>query len=61
MRTSIQGRWVMDSSNIAMTGQLKPKGMISSIIRLDEVVERGFKALLEHRDRHCKILVDVQS
>ena len=51
----------MDSSNIAMTGQLKPKGMISSIIRLDEVVERGFKALLEHRDRHCKILVDVQS
>lgn len=33
--------------------------MISSKIRLDETVEKGFKALVEERDRHCKILVDL--
>lgn len=35
--------------------------MITSRITLDEVVDKGFKALLEHRDEHCKILVDVQA
>lgn len=35
--------------------------MITSHITLDEVVEKGFQALLEHRDEHCKILVDVQA
>lgn len=35
--------------------------MITSRITLDEVVDKGFKALLEHRDKHCKILVDVQA
>lgn len=42
-------------------GQLKPDGMITSRIALDEVVDKGFKALLEHRDQHCKILVGVQA
>ena len=50
----------MVSSN-CLTGQLKPEGMITSRITLDEVVDKGFKALLEHRDEHCKILVDVQA
>lgn len=44
-----------------MIGQLKPERMITSRIALDEVVDKGFKALLEHRDEHCKILVDVQA
>jgi len=35
--------------------------MITSRITLDEVVEKGFEALLKHRDQHCKIVVDVQA
>lgn len=35
--------------------------MITSRVALDEVVDKGFKALLEHRDEHCKIVVDVQA
>ncbi|PLB55880.1 GroES-like protein [Aspergillus steynii IBT 23096] len=42
-------------------GQLNPREMITSKIRLEDVVEKGFKALVEDRDRHCKILVDVQA
>ncbi|KAJ5661356.1 uncharacterized protein N7484_000728 [Penicillium longicatenatum] len=51
----------LDTIRAVNDGLLKPEGMISSRIRLDEVVEKGFKALLEHRDEHCKILVDVQA
>ncbi|KAL5338322.1 chaperonin 10-like protein [Aspergillus crustosus] len=42
-------------------GQLKPEGMISDKIGLGDVVEKGFKTLLEDRDKHCKILVDPQA
>ncbi|KAI2865405.1 hypothetical protein CBS12448_2035 [Aspergillus niger] len=42
-------------------GQLKPERMVTSKIRLDEVVEKGFQALVDDRDSHCKILVDVQA
>ncbi|KAJ5772928.1 hypothetical protein N7457_007824 [Penicillium paradoxum] len=42
-------------------GQLKPDEMVTSTIKLSEVVEKGFKALIEHRDQHCKILVDMQN
>ncbi|OJJ44979.1 hypothetical protein ASPZODRAFT_17889 [Penicilliopsis zonata CBS 506.65] len=42
-------------------GQLKPEKMITNKIKLDDVVEKGFEALVEHKDRHCKILVDVQA
>lgn len=42
-------------------GKLKPDKMVTSTITLSEVVEKGFKALVEHRDQHCKILVDVQN
>ncbi|OQD79036.1 hypothetical protein PENANT_c065G11578 [Penicillium antarcticum] len=42
-------------------GHLNPEAMITARVPLDEVVEKGFNALLEHRDRHCKILVEVQS
>ncbi|KAJ6133850.1 hypothetical protein N7523_000172 [Penicillium sp. IBT 18751x] len=51
----------LDTIRAVNYGQLKPEGMITSCITLDEVVEKGFKALLEHRDEHCKILVDVQA
>lgn len=43
-------------------GQLQPEGMITGKIKLDEVVEKGFKALLgSERNHHCKLLVDVQT
>ena len=42
-------------------GQLNPEKMITSKIKLDEVVEKGFQALVNDRDSHCKILVDVQA
>lgn len=42
-------------------GQLKPEKMVTSKIKLDEVVEKGFQALVNDRDSHCKILVDVQA
>ncbi|GFF94031.1 probable diacetyl reductase [(R)-acetoin forming] 2 [Aspergillus lentulus] len=42
-------------------GQLKPEGMITAKVTMDEVVEKGFKTLLEDRGEHCKILVDVQA
>ena len=43
-------------------GQLKPEGMITEKVKLDEVVEKGFKVLLgSERNDHCKILVDVQA
>ena len=35
--------------------------MITAKVKLDEVVEHGFKTLLGDRDKHCKILVDVQA
>ncbi|CAG7959821.1 unnamed protein product [Penicillium nalgiovense] len=38
-------------------GQLNPDKMVTSKITLGEVVEKGFKPLLENRDEHCKILV----
>ncbi|KAJ6003498.1 hypothetical protein N7451_006045 [Penicillium sp. IBT 35674x] len=51
----------LDTIRAVNDGQLRPEGMITSRITLDEVVEKGFKTLLEHKDEHCKILVDVQA
>ena len=38
---------------------IKPAGMITAKIKMDEVVEKGFFALTEDKDNHVKILVDV--
>lgn len=35
--------------------------MITSTIRMDEVVEKGFEALIHERDKHVKILVDISA
>lgn len=42
-------------------GQLNPERMITSKIKLDEVVEKGLKALVGQKESHCKILVDMQA
>ena len=33
--------------------------MITAKIRMDEVVEKGFNALVNDKDSHVKILVDI--
>lgn len=40
-------------------GALKPEGMITRKIKLDEIEDKGFKALIEDKDNHVKILVEV--
>ncbi|KAJ5098177.1 hypothetical protein N7532_005178 [Penicillium argentinense] len=41
------------------SGKIQPRPMITSKIGLDEVAEKGFKALINERDKHVKILVDI--
>ncbi|KIW82049.1 chlorophyll synthesis pathway protein BchC [Fonsecaea pedrosoi CBS 271.37] len=41
------------------TGAMKPAGMITKTIKLDQVAEEGFKTLIEDKENHVKILVDV--
>ncbi|OQE32423.1 hypothetical protein PENFLA_c001G07341 [Penicillium flavigenum] len=43
------------------SGGIQPRPMITSKIRLEDVDERGFKALIEERDKHVKILVDISA
>ena len=40
-------------------GSMKPSGMITGRIRLDEVEEKGFKTLINDKDNQVKILVEV--
>lgn len=42
-------------------GGIQPRPMITSKIRMDDVDARGFKALIEERDKHVKILVDISA
>ncbi|PYH91722.1 alcohol dehydrogenase [Aspergillus ellipticus CBS 707.79] len=41
------------------SGKLDPKALITSKIRMEDVVKRGFKALVSGRDQYVKILVDI--
>jgi threonine dehydrogenase-like Zn-dependent dehydrogenase len=41
------------------TGTLKPGPMITSTIKLEDVVESGIKALIKDKDSHVKIMVEV--
>lgn len=34
--------------------------MITSKIRMDQVVDKGFRALVEEGDLHVKILVEIE-
>ncbi|KAL9109503.1 MAG: hypothetical protein Q9227_005838 [Pyrenula ochraceoflavens] len=43
------------------TGAIKPEKMITRKIKLDEVESKGFKALIEDKDNHVKILVDLDA
>ncbi|KAE8140632.1 chaperonin 10-like protein [Aspergillus pseudotamarii] len=43
------------------SGKLKPQSMITSKICMEEIVEKGFEALINERDKHVKILIDVSA
>jgi hypothetical protein len=43
------------------SGALKPEKMITSKIRIDRIAEDGFKPLIEEKDKHVKILVDLKA
>lgn len=43
------------------SGAIKPEAMITSKIKIDRVVEDGFRALIEEKDKHVKILVDSRA
>ncbi|KAJ5818110.1 alcohol dehydrogenase [Penicillium riverlandense] len=42
-------------------GQLRPEKMITAKIKLGDAIDKGFQELIDHRDRHCKILIDAQT
>lgn len=42
-------------------GLLKPERMITSRIALDDLVDRGIWALVKEKDKHVKILVDMNA
>lgn len=42
-------------------GEISPRPMITSKIRMDEVAEKGFRALINERDKHVKIVVDISA
>jgi threonine dehydrogenase-like Zn-dependent dehydrogenase len=43
------------------TGAMKPEKMITSKIKIDRIAEDGFKPLIEEKDKHVKILVDMRA
>ena len=49
----------MNEYTHAWIGVLKPVSMITSKIQIDEVEEKGFKALVNDKDNHVKILIEV--
>ncbi|KAL4807680.1 chaperonin 10-like protein [Aspergillus unguis] len=42
-------------------GKLEPRPMITSKIRMGEIEEKGFKALVNEKDKHVKILIDISA
>ncbi|KAF4119556.1 Threonine dehydrogenase or related Zn-dependent dehydrogenase, partial [Geosmithia morbida] len=42
-------------------GRMDPSGMITKSITMNDVVNEGFKTLIEDKDSHVKILVDIDA
>lgn len=40
-------------------GRMKPGAMITKKVPMDKVVEEGFKTLIEDKDNHVKILIEM--
>jgi threonine dehydrogenase-like Zn-dependent dehydrogenase len=48
-----------ESQDAISSGSMKPHDMITGRIKLTEVEEKGFKALIHDKDSQVKILVEV--
>jgi threonine dehydrogenase-like Zn-dependent dehydrogenase len=42
-------------------GRLRPGSMITRKISIDRVVEDGFNALINEKDKHVKVMVDLSA
>ena len=42
-------------------GSLKPVGMITSKIKLDHLIQEGYRKLIDEKDQHVKILIDMRA
>ena len=42
-------------------GRLKPRKMITSMISIEDLVDKGIWALVKEKDKHVKILVDLKA
>ncbi|KAL3495796.1 chaperonin 10-like protein [Aspergillus germanicus] len=42
-------------------GKINPRPMITSKIRMEDVEEKGFRALVNEKDKHVKILIDIEA
>ena len=40
-------------------GKLTPEAMITRKVKMDEVEDKGFNALINDKDNHVKILIDI--
>lgn len=43
------------------SGKMTPEGMITRKIKLNEVEEKGYRSLIDDKDNHVKILIDVEA
>lgn len=41
------------------SGKMKPEAMITKKVAMDKVADEGFKTLIEDKDNHVKVLVDM--
>lgn len=44
---------------LVITGKIEPRKMITSKIKMDNLVDDGFMPLIHNKDKHVKILVEV--
>lgn len=49
-----------DAIRMMAEGKFNGEPLITGKIRLDEIVQEGFEALVRHKDRHVKILVEPE-
>lgn len=41
------------------SGRMKPEAMITKKVTMDKVADEGYKTLIEDKDNHVKVLVDM--
>lgn len=57
--STIHGDFRTQRLKYSILGSLKPEAMITRKIQMDEVEEKGYKALIEDKEHQVKVLVEV--